>query len=123
MNGIAKAINQQIGMQHRLTDDGFNTRNPERGLSQTNEKELNMKKLNPIQILDLQDLAKSEVSKLINGLEKQKDWRGKEITLREIKRFESAIRILDEMFNVALVEEDKEFADELAKDLELQEGK
>jgi hypothetical protein len=82
-----------------------------------------MKKLNPIQILDLQDLAKSEVSKLINGLEKQKDWRGKEITLREIKRFESAIRILDEMFNVALVEEDKEFADELAKDLELQEGK
>jgi hypothetical protein len=82
-----------------------------------------MKKLNPIQILDLQDLAKSEVSKLINSMEKQKDWRGKEITLREIKRFESAIRILEEMFNVALVEEDKEFADELAKDLELQEGK
>jgi hypothetical protein len=81
-----------------------------------------MKKLNPIQILDLQDLAKSEVSKLINSMEKQKDWRGKEITLREIKRFESAIRILEEMFNVALVEEDKEFADELAKDLELQEG-
>jgi len=82
-----------------------------------------MKKLNPIQILDLQDLAKSEVSKLINSMEKQKDWRGKEITMREIKRFESSIRILDEMFNVALVEEDKEFADELAKDLELQEGK
>jgi hypothetical protein len=81
-----------------------------------------MKKLNPIQILDLQDLAKSEVTKLINRLEKQKDWRGKEITLREITRFESAIRILEEMFNVALVEEDKEFADELAKDLELQEG-
>jgi hypothetical protein len=82
-----------------------------------------MKKLNPIQILDLQDLAKSEVSKLINSMEKQKDWRGKEITMREIKRFESSIRILDEMFNVALIEEDKEFADELAKDLELQEGK
>ena len=81
-----------------------------------------MKKLNPIQILDLQDLAKSEVSKLINSMEKQKDWRGKEITMREIKRFEASIRILDEMFNVALVEEDKEFADELAKDLELQEG-
>jgi hypothetical protein len=82
-----------------------------------------MKKLNPIQILDLQDLAKAEINKLINSMEKQKDWRGKEITLREIKRFESSARILEEMFNVALVEEDKEFADELAKDLELQEGK
>ena len=81
-----------------------------------------MKKLNPIQILDLQDLAKAEINKLINSMEKQKDWRGKEITLREIKRFESSARILEEMFNVALVEEDKEFADELAKDLELQEG-
>lgn len=81
-----------------------------------------MKKLNPIQILDLQDLAKSEVSKLINSMEKMKDWRGKEITLREIKRFENSIRILEEMFNVALVEEDQEFNEQLAKDLELQEG-
>lgn len=81
-----------------------------------------MKKLNPIQILDLQDLAKSEVSKLINGLEKQKDWRGKEVTLREIKRFESSIAILDQMFNIALEEEDEELADEISKHIELVEG-
>jgi hypothetical protein len=82
-----------------------------------------MKKLNPIQILDLQDLAKAEVTKMVNGMAKNKDWRAKEITMREIKRFESAIRILDEMFNIALAEEDEEFNEQLVKDLELLEGK
>ena len=81
-----------------------------------------MKNLNPIQILELQDLAKAEVTKLVNGMAKMKDWRAKEITMRKIKQFESSIRILDEIFNVALAEEDEEFNQELAKDLELQEA-
>ena len=82
-----------------------------------------MKNLNPIQILDLQDMAKTEVSKLVNDMGKMKDWRAKEITLRKIKQLESSIRILDDMFNIALEEEDAEFNQELARDVELQEGK
>jgi len=78
-----------------------------------------MKKLNPIQILDLQDLAKAEVTKLVNGIAKQKDWRAKEVTMREITSFEKSIRILDDMFNIALAEEDKEMNDEIEKHLEL----
>jgi hypothetical protein len=65
-----------------------------------------MKTLNPIQILDLQDLAKAEISKMIDSLGKMKDWRAKEIKLREITRYENTVRILDDMFNVALMEED-----------------
>lgn len=65
-----------------------------------------MKTLNPIQILDLQDLAQAEIKKMIDSMEKMKDWRAKEIKLREITKFENTVRILDEMFNVALMEED-----------------
>lgn len=87
------------------------------------EKEIIMKLLNPIQILDLQDLAKAEISKLHNTLEKSKCWRSKEITIREINRFQKTINTLDEMFNIALAEEDKEMNDEIEKHLELIEGK
>lgn len=80
-------------------------------------------KLNPIQILDLQDLAKAEIQKLYKNLEKQKDWRSKEITIREIARFEKSVKSLDEMFNIALAEEDEEFNQELSESLELLEGK
>ena len=67
-----------------------------------------MKSLNPVQILDLQDLAKIEAGKLDKRLASAKDLTAKRILLSDLKRMESAIEILDEMFNVALKQEDAE---------------
>ena len=65
-----------------------------------------MKTLNPIQILDLQDLAKIEAGKLFKQLENAKDLTARSMFASDLKRMESAIKILDDMFEVALKEED-----------------
>ncbi len=67
-----------------------------------------MKTLNPIQILDLQDLAKIEAGKIDKRLANALDNTAKGILSADLKRMESAIAILDEMFNVALEQENAE---------------
>lgn len=62
-------------------------------------------KLNPIQILDLQDLAKQETNNLYDKLSKAKCLMSKQIYLSEIKRMESSVAILDAMFSDACEEE------------------
>lgn len=62
-------------------------------------------KLNPIQILDLQDLAKQETKDLYDKLSNAKCLMSKQIYLSEIKRMESSVAILDEMFTAACEEE------------------
>lgn len=71
-----------------------------------------MRKLNPIQILDLQELARLQVTKLLDTMEKQKDWRAKEVALRAMKSYESSIVTLEEMFKTACREETEEAAKE-----------
>lgn len=66
-----------------------------------------MKKLNAIQILDLQDLAKIEAGKIDKRLAGALDGTGKYLLNVDLKRMESAIEILDEMFNQALKDEAK----------------
>lgn len=64
-----------------------------------------VKKLNAIQILDLQDLAKIEAGKIDKRLAGALDGTGKYLLNVDLKRMESAIEILDEMFNQALKDE------------------
>jgi hypothetical protein len=62
-------------------------------------------KLNPIQILDLQDLAQIEAGKIDKRLANALDGTAQYLLKVDLKRMESAIAILDHMFNVALEEE------------------
>ena len=62
-----------------------------------------MKTLNPIQILELQDLAKLEISRLYKTLDKRNY---KPLTFSKIANLEKAVVALDAMFEVALKEED-----------------
>jgi hypothetical protein len=65
-----------------------------------------MKTLNPIQILDLQDLAKIEAGKLDKRIANALDNTAVSLLTADLRRMENAIEILDEMFNIALKEED-----------------
>lgn len=66
-----------------------------------------MKTLNAIQILDLQDLAKIEAGKIYKRMQGALDGTGAYLLGVDLKRMESAIEILDDMFNVALEAESK----------------
>jgi predicted RNase H-like nuclease len=68
-------------------------------------QEVEVKKLNAIQILDLQDLAKIEAGKIEKRMQGALDGTGAYILSVDLKRIENAIEILDSMFEVALREE------------------
>lgn len=60
-------------------------------------------KLNPIQILELQDLAKLEIQRLYKSLDKRNY---KPLTFSKIANLEKAVKSLDEMFTESVKEED-----------------
>jgi radical SAM superfamily enzyme len=62
-----------------------------------------MKSLNPIQILELQDLAKAELEKLHKSLDKRKYTA---LTFSKISNLQKAVITLDQMFDIAVKEED-----------------
>lgn len=63
-----------------------------------------MKKLNPIQIWELQDLALAEVNRLYKTL----NGKYPTLTLSKIKNLQDAIQTLDQMADIAIKEEDLE---------------
>ena len=60
-------------------------------------------KLNPFQILELQDLAKLEIQRLYKSLDKRNY---KPLTFSKIANLEKAVKSLDEMFTESVKEED-----------------